>query len=167
MPSPGTFLDSWTFLPILTFMPTPTFRLRGFQRISDAVIDSLGKLEQQTLAEVRRLGETSVRQVWQTMGESTAYTTIMTTLDRLYRKGLLNRRKDGRAFLYSAKFSAGELEIGVAEDVIGTLLDTNSGPVEPVLACIVDAVSDRDRQFLDDLERLVREKREALESRKK
>src|SRR5580765_2981277 len=115
-------------------MPTPTFRLRGFQRISEAVVDSLGKLEQQTLAEVRRLGETSVRQVYQTMDESTAYTTIMTTLDRLYRKGLLNRRKEGRAFLYSAKFSVGELEIGVAEDVISSLLDTNTGPVEPVLA---------------------------------
>jgi len=148
-------------------MPTPTFRLRGFQRISDAVVDSLGKLEQQTLAEVRRQGETSVRQVWQTMGELTAYTTIMTTLDRLYRKGLLNRRKEGRAFLYSSKFSAGELEIGVAEDVIGNLLDTNTGPVSPVLACIVDAVSDRDRQFLDELERLVREKRAVLESRNK
>jgi predicted transcriptional regulator len=100
------------------------------------------------------------------MGESTAYTTIMTTLDRLYRKGLLNRRKEGRAFYYSAKFSAGEIERGVAEDVIGSLLDTNTGPVEPVLACIVDAVSDRDRQFLDDLERLVREKRDELANRR-
>jgi predicted transcriptional regulator len=100
------------------------------------------------------------------LGQVTAYTTIMTTLDRLYRKGLLNRRKEGRAFLYSAKFSAGELERGVAEDVIGNLLDSNSGPVEPVLACIVDAVSDRDRQFLDDLERLVREKRQELKDRK-
>ena len=147
-------------------MPSPTFRLRGFQRISDAVVDSLGKLERQMLAEVRRQGETSVRQVWLTMGEATAYTTIMTTLDRLYRKGLLSRRKEGRAFLYSSKFSAGELERGVAGDVIGNLLDSNTGPVEPVLACIVDAVSDRDRQFLDDLERLVREKRQELESRK-
>jgi predicted transcriptional regulator len=118
------------------------------------------------LDEVRRVGETSVRQVWDSMGQAMAYTTIMTTLDRLYRKGLLNRRKEGRAFLYSARYSAGELERGVAGDVIGSLLDANAGPVEPVLACIVDAVSDYDRQFLDDLERLVREKRQELGSRK-
>ncbi len=160
------FLDSGRVLLILTFMPSPTFRLRGFQRLSDAVHDSLGRLERQMLAEVRRSGETSVRQVWEMVGEAIAYTTIMTTLDRLYRKGLLSRRKVGRAFLYSSKFSVGELERGVAEDVIGNLLDTNTGPVEPVLACIVDAVSDRDRLFLDDLERLVREKRLEIEARK-
>jgi len=147
-------------------MPSPTFRLRGYQRISDAVVDTLGKLERRVLAEVRRTGETSVRQVFNSMGQVTAYTTIMTTLDRLHSKGLLSRRKDGRAFIYSAKFTAGELERGVAEDVIGSLLDTNSGPAEPLLACIVDAVSDRDRQLLDDLERLVREKRRELGSRK-
>jgi predicted transcriptional regulator len=147
-------------------MPSPIFRLRGYQRISDAVVDSLGRLERQVLSEVRRTGETSVRQVVDSLGQVTAYTTIMTTLDRLYRKGLLERRKEGRAFLYSAKFSAGELERGVAGDVIGNLLDSNTGSVEPVLACIVDAVSDRDRQFLDDLERLVREKRDELEARR-
>jgi predicted transcriptional regulator len=147
-------------------MPSPIFRLRGYQRISDAVVDSLGRLERQVLSEVRRTGETSVRQVVDSLGQVTAYTTIMTTLDRLYRKGLLERRKEGRAFLYSAKFSAGELERGVAGDVISNLLDSNTGSVEPVLACIVDAVSDRDRQFLDDLERLVREKREELGSRR-
>ncbi len=147
-------------------MPSSKFRLRGYQRLSDAIVDSLGTLERQTMSEVRRRGETSVRHVWESMGETAAYTTVMTTLDRLYRKGLLSRRKSGRAFLYSVKYSVGEMERGVAEDVITNLLDTNTGSVEPVLACIVDAVSDRDRQFLDELERLVREKRVELESRK-
>ena len=43
------------------------------------------------------------------------------------------------------------MEHGVAKDVISTLLETGTGHVEPVLACIVDAVSDRDRSFLDEL----------------
>ena len=30
-----------------------------------------------------------------------AYTTLMTTLDRLHRKGVLSRVKQGRAFLYA------------------------------------------------------------------
>ena len=127
---------------------------------------SLGKLEHQAMAEVRLCEEASVRRIWENMGGTVAYTTLMTTLDRLYKKGLLSRRKDGRAFLYTAKYSVGEMERGVAVDVIGKLLDTNMGSVEPVLACIVDAVSDRDREFLDDLERLVREKRIEIEARK-
>ncbi|MEO7539946.1 MAG: BlaI/MecI/CopY family transcriptional regulator [Pyrinomonadaceae bacterium] len=142
------------------------FRLKGFQRISEAIDDSLGQLERKTLGEVRLSGETSVRQIWEKMGGATAYTTIMTTLDRLYRKGLLNRRTVGRAFLYSAKYTVAEMERGVAQDVIGNLLDTNRGSVEPVLACIVDTVSERDRELLDDLERLVREKRIELDARK-
>lgn len=147
-------------------MLIPKFRLRGSRRLSDAVIDSLGTLERQMFAEVREHGEISVKQIYEKENETIAYTTIMTTLDRLYKKGLLERRKVGRAFLYSAKYDAGEMERGVAGDVISDLLDVNLGSVEPVLACIVDAVSDRDRQFLDELERLVAEKRRELEAGK-
>jgi predicted transcriptional regulator len=147
-------------------MLMPKFRLRGFRRLSDAVIDSLGTLERQMFAEVREHGEISVKQIYEKENEAIAYTTIMTTLDRLYKKGLLSRRKVKRAFLYSAKYSAGEIERSVAGDVIVDLLDANLGAVEPVLACIVDAVSDRDRQFLDELERLVAEKRRELEAAK-
>lgn len=145
-------------------MPSAKFRLRGFRRLSDAVIDSLGELERAALTEVRRHGEANVSRVCDTLTNNYAYTTIMTTLDRLYKKGLLDRRKEGRAYFYSARYSAEELERGVAEDVISKLLDTGHGSVEPVLACIVDAVSDRDRQFLDELERLVQEKRRELEA---
>lgn len=144
----------------------PKFRLRGSRRLSDAVIDSLGTLERQMFTEVREHGEISVKQIYEKKNETIAYTTIMTTLDRLYKKGLLNRRKVGRAFLYSPKYSAGEMERDVAGDVISDLLDTNLGSVKPILACIVDAVSDRDREFLDELERLVHEKRRELETGK-
>ena len=151
---------------ILASMLMSKFRLHGSRRLSDAVIDSLGTLERQMLAEIRQNGETSVRQIWEDGGEKMAYTTIMTTLDRLYKKGLLNRRKVSRAFYYSAKYSMAEMEHGVAQDVITSLLETSMDRVEPVLACIVDAVSDHDRQYLDELERLVHEKRRELEDQK-
>ena len=34
--------------------------------------------------------------------DSVAYTTVMTTMDRLFKKGLLGRKKVGRAFVYHA-----------------------------------------------------------------
>ena len=114
--------------------------------------------------EVWKQKEVSVRCVEVAMDERIAYTTVMTTLDRLYKKGLLKRRKEGRAFLYSAHYSPEELERGVTEDVISSLLDAGTERVEPVLACIVDAVSEHDRVLLDDLERLVQAKRRSLES---
>jgi hypothetical protein len=43
------------------------------------------------------------------------------------------------------------------------LIDRATGGVEPVLACIVDAVSEKDRELLDDLERLVNQKKAELQ----
>lgn len=144
-------------------MKMPKFLLRGFTRPREAIVAALGTLERDTLNEVWRQKEVNVRQVTQAFNDSVAYTTVMTTLDRLYKKGFLNRRKEGRAFFYSARFSPEELERGLAEDVFGGLLDAGTlQSVEPVLACFVDAVSERDLELLDELERLVQEKRRQL-----
>src|ERR1700710_2189733 len=102
-------------------MKMPKFMLRGFSRPREAIIASLGSLERKTMDEVWKQREVSVRQVEMAFGERVAYTTVMTTLDRLYKKRFLNRRKEGRAFLYSAKFTLEELERGLTEDVIGSL----------------------------------------------
>jgi len=141
----------------------PKFRLRGSKRLSDAVLDSLGDLERRSIVEVRRLGEANVNQVNVALGDTYAYTTVMTTLDRLFKKGLLKRRKEGRAFVYKPKYSVEEMERGLARDVIGRLFENSTGRVEPVLACIVDSVSERDALLLDELERLVKEKRLELD----
>ncbi|MGE3467483.1 MAG: BlaI/MecI/CopY family transcriptional regulator [Pyrinomonadaceae bacterium] len=143
-------------------MATRRFRLRGFKRLSEAVMDSLGELEQRSMRAIWRTGETSVGELCSEFGEVYAYTTVMTTLDRLYKKGLLERRKRGRAFVYSSIYSLEEMERGVAQDVIAKLLDGGVGRAEPVLACIVDSVSERDHQLLDELERLLIEKRRQL-----
>ena len=164
--NPLFWVDTKNLFLILAVMEYQKFRLRGFQRLSGAVMDTLGELEQKTLDEVRRQGESNVARVCSGLKESYAYTTVMTTLDRLYKKGLLDRRKEGRAFYYAAKFSIEEMERGIAEDVIAHLFDNSLGRAEPVLACIVDSVSERDLLLLDELERLVKEKRLELDKEK-
>lgn len=144
-------------------MKSPGFTLFGFRRPREVVCLALGKLEREVMEESWTRGETSVAEVHKAFGERVAYTTLMTTLDRLYKKRLLNRRKDGRAFLYSPRVSREEFERGVAEDVIDGLLDRDAEMVEPLLACIVETVSERDREHLDTLLRLVQEKRRELE----
>jgi predicted transcriptional regulator len=143
-------------------MKTPRFLLRGFRRPRELACFALGNLERQVLDEVWQRGEVSVRDVHRAFGERIAYTTLMTTLDRLYKKNLLDRRKDGRAFLYSPVVSEADLTKGITEDVIEGLLGRGADSVEPVLACIVDTVSERDRELLDELDRLIREKRKEL-----
>ena len=125
-------------------MKIPKFRLRGFSRPSEAILNSLGKLEREAMDEVWRQKEVNVRAVEVALGERVAYTTIMTTLDRLYKKGFLDRRKEGRAFFYTPRFTLNELERGMAEDVIDNLLSVGTkykstfGPV--IVEYIVDRV---------------------------
>lgn len=150
------------FLANLKIMKMPKFLIRGFRPPHEAIIESLGTLERRTIAVVWQQKEVSVRQVGEALDDQFAYTTVMTTLDRLFKKNLLDRRKHGKAFLYSPRFSPEELDYNLTEDVIGRLLDAGTQHIEPVLACIVDAVSERDLELLDELERLVQEKRESL-----
>jgi predicted transcriptional regulator len=114
------------------------------------------------LEETWRLGEVSVRDIHRVFNEQIAYTTLMTTLDRLFKKKLLDRRKDGRAFFYAPAVSREELDRGSKVDVVDGLLGHGADEVEPVLACIVDTISERDRELLDELDRLVQEKKREL-----
>jgi Predicted transcriptional regulator len=143
-------------------MKTTRFLLRGFRRPREIACFALGKLERQVLEETWRLGEVSVRDIYRAFDERIAYTTLMTTLDRLFKKNLLERRKDGRAFVYAAVLSQADLDQGIKEDVIDGLLGHGADAVEPVLACIVDTISERDRELLDELDRLVQEKKKEL-----
>lgn len=143
-------------------MKTSRFLLRGFKQPREVASESLGKLEQNVLKEVWHRKEASVRDIYLAFEETIAYTTLMTTLDRLFKKKLLTRRKDGRAFFYLAAVSPDELEQGIREDVIYGLLGHGGEALQPVLACIVDTVSENDREMLDELDRLIREKRRDL-----
>jgi predicted transcriptional regulator len=143
-------------------MNAPRFLLRGFRRPREVATLALGKLERQVLDEAWARREVSVRDIYLKFEERIAYTTLMTTLDRLYKKKLLARRKDGRAFLYSPALTREEFEHGIREDVIDGLLGPGAEAVQPVLACIVDTVSERDRELLDELDRLVKEKKREL-----
>ena len=88
----------------------------------------------------------------------------MTTLDRLHKKGVLERTKVGRAYAYEPRFERPEMELRLAARSVERLLGAarGQGAIEPLLSCFVDAVSERDRLLLDDLERLLKAKRARL-----
>jgi len=91
-----------------------------------------------------------------------AYTTLMTTLDRLFRKGVLTRSKAGRAFFYRAEQTRDQLQSQLAGSALATLLPGELASVRPILSMFVDAVGNRDRALLDELENLIRNRRHAL-----
>ena len=71
-------------------------------------------------------GEVNVRDTSARLSSRVAYTTVMTTLDRLFKKGLLARRKVGRAFVYRATATKDELEGAVATE-LHSLLQRDGG----------------------------------------
>lgn len=134
----------------------------GFRPPRDLLRARLGTLERQVLDVVWTSGEVTVREVHARLDGKVAYTTVMTTLDRLFRKGLLARTKRARAFVYSAAATREELDDIVASDVVSGLLAGEWSKPLPFLSNLVDAVGERDRALLDELERLVKSKRKQL-----
>ena len=93
-----------------------------------------------------------------------AYTTLMTTLDRLHRKGMLSREKLGRAFVYRSRTSRAEFESARAGQAVRAALKSG-GSLAPLASYLVDAVGDRDRELLDELESLVASRRSEATTR--
>jgi predicted transcriptional regulator len=138
------------------------FLFWGFKSSDQVLGNALGALEQAVMNLAWDHGEITVRDACADLGSTVAYTTVMTTMDRLYKKRLLTRRKAGRAFVYAAAATRTEMEGAVAAELVTSLLQNRNGPL-PILSSLVDAVSERDRALLDQLERLVREKRRKLQ----
>jgi predicted transcriptional regulator len=126
-----------------------------------------GPLERRALEALwERNAPASVRDL-QPAFPQTAYTTLMTTLDRLWRKGVLVRTKRGRAFFYSPRLTQAELEAAVAADTLQRVVNDHGPALRPLLSFFVDAVDHRDHQLLDELEELVRARRAAREGKRK
>ena len=138
------------------------FAFWGFQSPRDWVGAALGTLERQIMEMAWSRPELSVRDAYDGMGGQIAYTTVMTTCDRLFKKHLLTRRKTGRAFVYAAALTRDALDSAVASELVEGFLQGDSGGSLPLLSSLVDAVSLRDRALLQELERLIAEKRDAL-----
>jgi predicted transcriptional regulator len=121
---------------------------------------NLGPLERQVLDVVWALGTATVREVvrdgklWQT------YTTIMTTMHRLFKKGLFNRVPEGRAFRYCPRYGPQELERIAAEESIRQLLSSQNASLH--LSYLVEAAGTQDERLLDELEALVERQRAEL-----
>jgi len=139
------------------------FKNRTERSREDAVPPpSLGRLESQLMRILWSRGESKVRDVVQQLYRPLAYTTVMTTLDRLYKKGLLERRMPDRAFLYSAKFSREEWERSRAESVLAGFLSGPAPSRELLMSTFLDAVGEHDSRLLDELEKKIRSKRKEL-----
>ncbi len=120
----------------------------------------LGPLEQQMLEDVWTRGNATARELTDA-SDRYAYSTVMTTLDRLFKKGLLTREVEGRnrRYRYSARLTRNELQRVVATQLTRDVLDRAGSSYTPVLSHFVDLVADFNPTLLDELQRSIDEQR--------
>lgn len=129
---------------------------RWSERAGDPIETAFGALERDVMNVLWAGGGLAVRDVQARLARQVAYTTVMTTLDRLYKKHLLAREKAGLAYLYRPAIDRAEYQRRVVEAALVPLLEQGSGPV---LAAFVDVAAGADEQNLAQLEQLIAARR--------
>lgn len=112
----------------------------------------LGELEADIMEVLWAHGPASVRAVHErlTARRPLAYTTIMTVMSRLAAKGLLEKSREGAAFVYRPASTRDEFTAESVRSVIHGLMKDFT---RPAMSQFVDSV--RDRNELTELERLL------------
>lgn len=122
----------------------------------------LGPLEFDVMQAIWTFGTSNVRDVVGRLERKLAYTTVMTTLDRLFKKGLLGREMSDRAFVYSPRFTREDWDRQRAGEMMAGFLAGPNESREMLLSCLVDAVGTHDAMLLNELEKKIQRKREEL-----
>jgi predicted transcriptional regulator len=126
---------------------------------------SLGSLESEVLAILCETGGGSVRDVCRRLSRPLAYTTVMTTLDRLYKKELLLRSKEGRSFLYTPRL-AGQIQKG-QQDATPVVQAQTVATRVALISYLLDAVGNYDEALLQELEKTIAARRQQFEREEK
>jgi predicted transcriptional regulator len=139
---------------------------KAFSIFGSSSRPQLGPFEQQLLLKLWSQGSATVRELLADGKIRQAYTTVMTTVDRLYKKGLLVRVAEGRAFRYTPRHTPEELQRVTALESIRQLLGSGEASALP-LSYLVEALSSHDAQLLDELQLLIERKRRELKEQQK
>ncbi|WP_322494231.1 BlaI/MecI/CopY family transcriptional regulator [Chloroflexus sp.] len=129
------------------------FNLRfRFSPTKDGLVKVLGPLETEIMQIIWEEGSSTVKKVHRKLAQQRdiAYTTVMTTMSRLADKGVLNRERDGLAYVYTPVISEDEFVNLVVRQVLDGLLDDYS---DTAIAYIVDYLAHNNPSELRRLQR--------------
>lgn len=116
----------------------------------------LGPLESEVMRLVWEMGEVQVEEVQTVLqrDREIAYTTVMTVMSRLAAKGLLHRRKQGRAYLYRAAMEREEVAGSTMQEWAQRFF---GGKVVPAVSFLLGFSEPLSEKEIKDLRKLVDE----------
>jgi predicted transcriptional regulator len=123
---------------------------------------SLGELEVAVCNSLWDAGQADVRTMHERIGipRGIASNTIQSAMERMYRKGVLQRRKVSHAFVYAPAMSRAAFAAGVLDGVSAAL---GSAGAQPLRAAFVERAGKTDPATLDQLETMLRRARQQNE----
>ena len=126
----------------------------------------LGDLETAVMEYLWARGPCDVKGMHRAVGTRRRITpnTVQSTMERLYRKGLLDREKVSHAYVYSARQTRAEFGQRVVETLVSGIF---RGDAEPMLSAFVDLAERAGTENLEHLARLIAERRAAMRGRSK
>ena len=99
-----------------------------FSPTKDGLVKVLGPLETDIMQIIWQDERSTVKKVHRKLSQQRdiAYTTVMTTMSRLAEKGVLNRHREGLAYVYTPAISEGDFVTMVVQQVLDGLLEDYS-----------------------------------------
>jgi predicted transcriptional regulator len=128
-----------------------------FNPANSGLAKILGPLEAEIMLLVWREEHSTVKQVHDHLaqGREIAYTTVMTTMQRLADKGVLQRHREGLADIYSPAVSEGDFVQHVVHEVLDSLMENHQERVvEHIVDYLAQSNPDRLQRLLDKVSRL-------------
>lgn len=132
-------------------------RKKGLRKI-------LGDLEADVMEVIWARGQATVHDVHRELDAADrelAYTTVMTVMSRLADKGLLEKHKDGAAYVYMPAASKEEFTRRTVGTVLSELLDDFNAPV---MSQFVELVGEQDDAAIEALAKAIEEKRKRADA---
>ncbi len=137
------------------------FKLSSFRPRAQGLRKALGDLEAEIMEVMWKKGKACVRDVCSSLEKDRdiAYTTVMTVMSRLADKGLLAREKENKFYVYYPLISKKEFNRSFVNSLLAGLGHELSASA---LTFFVDNLNAEDEETLEELERLIHEKRKKV-----
>ncbi|MBP1468653.1 BlaI/MecI/CopY family transcriptional regulator [Candidatus Chloroploca sp. M-50] len=126
-----------------------------FSPAKDGLVKVLGPLETDIMQIVWQEDRSTVKHVHRSLSQNReiAYTTVMTTMSRLAEKGVLNRHREGLAYVYSPAITEDDFVQMVVHQVLDGLMDEYS---DTAIDYMVDYLARNNPAELERLHQTIR-----------
>ncbi len=132
-----------------------------FKNRKRSYVQIFGKLEKEIMDLLWSRGEVTGRKVLDELRHSReiAFTTVLTVMERLAKKGLVEKRRGESVYVYKPRYTREEFGRLVSYEVLKGVLELSASSA---VASILDLLVEADPKELERLSRLIEAKRQEM-----